>query len=144
MIKGYRLGLIKQLTAIIAIVIGIYVAREQYQIIGELLLEKFDLSVKIAEILSFFIILIVVNLVVTAIGYFLNQIMDIMFLSFVDNFMGSLFGLAKGLLIIYIGLLLLNIIPVDALNLQLTQSYFAPKLMSFDTVIDETIQDLSE
>jgi len=144
MIRGYKLGLIKQLTAIMAIVIAIYVAQEQYTIISGFLAREFDLSAKLAEILSFFIIIIIVTLIINYIGYFLTQLLDIIFLSFIDNFGGLLFGLVKGFLILYIGLLLLNIVPIDLVEQEISQSYFAPKILSFSRVIDKEIEEFSK
>jgi membrane protein required for colicin V production len=144
MVKGYKLGLIKQLTAILAIIMAIYVAQEQYTIIAGFLTKEFSLTSKLAEVLSFFIIIITVTLVINYIGYFLTQLLDIIFLSFIDNFGGLLFGLIKGFLILYIGLLLLNIIPVDLVEKEIAQSYFAPKILSFSSVVDKKIEEFSK
>ncbi|PRX21663.1 membrane protein required for colicin V production [Orenia metallireducens] len=144
MVKGYRLGLIKQLTAILAIIIAIYVAQEQYTIIAEFLVKEFDLALKLGKIISFFLIVVIVTLLINYIGYFLTQLLDIIFLSFIDNFGGLLFGLIKGILILYIGLLLLNIIPIELLEKEINQSYFAPKILSFSSVVDKKIEEFSK
>ncbi|TDX46797.1 membrane protein required for colicin V production [Orenia marismortui] len=143
MVKGYKIGLIRQFTAILAIVIGIYIAQEQYKIIGDLIFNKFDLSRQIAEFISFIIIILIVTLIINLLGYFIIQMLDIMFLSFIDSFGGLLFGFIKGLLILYIALIVLNKLPFDLIEKQINKSYFAPKILSFSTLIDDKIKDIS-
>lgn len=144
MIKGYRLGLVKQLTALLSIIVAIYIAQEQYEIIANVLVKEFDLTLKISSIISFFLIMIIVALVINSLGYFFTQLLDIIFLAVIDNLGGLLFGFIKGFLVIYIGLFLLNRLPIDLVQKQISESYFAPKVLSFSSVVDHKIKELSK
>ncbi|GAB6099162.1 hypothetical protein JCM16358_10410 [Halanaerocella petrolearia] len=142
-LKGYHSGLIKQITTIVAIVLGIYIAAQQYAVVSEFLQQKFDLTLHIANLLSFGLIILIIGGVVNYLGQLLNQMLDFLLLSFIDNLGGALFGIIKGSLIAYIFILMLvklgNNISWQPLQQQMNQSYFIPLFLKMNPLLEDRI-----
>ncbi|AGB41970.1 putative membrane protein, required for colicin V production [Halobacteroides halobius DSM 5150] len=142
-LKGYRSGLINQLTTIIAIILGIYIAAEQYNVFADFLQRKFEFGIKVANIISFGVIILFIGIFVNYIGRVISQMLDLLLLSFIDDLGGALFGLIKGGLIAYILILMIvklgsNLEWTDLQN-QINQSYFIPKFLKFDPLLKKKI-----
>lgn len=144
MIKGYHLGLIKQITSFLGVILGVYIALEQYGIFANFIIEQFNLELKLAEIISFLLIIAVVSFVINYIGCLLNKFLDIILLSFVDNLAGVVMGFFKAFVISYILVLILEMIPLEIIERQLELSYFAPKLLQLSPIIEEKIVEFSQ
>ena len=144
MLKGYNRGLIKQITVIAAVALGLYVAAEQYNVLSVFLMDKFQLNNKIAEATSFVIIVISVSLFINYLGYIFSQMADFLFLSIFNSLGGALFGLVKAGLISYILLLIISNIPISFAQKQLESSYLAPKILALSPILKEKIAQLTE
>lgn len=142
-IKGYKVGFIKQIAAITAIILGLYIAADQYIILAEFLHKKVNFNIKLLELISFAIILLIVNIIVSYIGNFLTEMLDLIFLSLVDHFGGAILGLIKGILIMYLVLLLSSNIPVEPIEKQLEESYFAGQFLKINPFLEEKISQLT-
>ena len=141
--RGYSSGLINQVTSLLAMVCGIYFASEQYKIFAEVISTKFDLAMGISQVLSFSLLLIVVSLLINYLGYLLSEFLDLIFLSLVDDVAGTIFGLIKGLAIIYIILLIIANLPIEILQQQLDNSFFASVLLdNLNPLFTEKIEKL--
>ena len=128
--RGYKSGLINQVTSLVAIVFGIYFASEQYKIFAEAINTKFELSMGISQTLAFSLLLIIVTLIINYLGHLLTEFLDLIFLSIIDDIAGSIFGLIKGLAIIYIILLIISKLPIGFLEHNLSNSKFTALLLN--------------
>ena len=141
--RGYSTGLINQVTSLLAMICGIYFASEQYKIFAEVISNKFDLSMEISQILAFSLLLIIVSLLINYLGYLLSEVLDLIFLSIIDNIAGTIFGLIKGLAIIYVVLLVMENVPIDFLQQRFSNSYFASMLLNkLNPLFTEKIEEL--
>ncbi|MCK8818105.1 CvpA family protein [Natroniella sulfidigena] len=144
MVQGYHLGLIKQITIISGIILGGYIAFEQYGVFANFINQKFSLEFKLAEIISFILLVVTVSFFVNYVGHILSQVLDIIPLSIIDNLVGVVAGFFKAFIISYILVLLLEVIPLEMIEEQLELSYFAPKLLQLNPVIEEKIIEFSQ
>lgn len=141
--RGYSSGLINQITSLLAMICGIYFASEQYKIFAEVISAKFDLSMGVSQILAFSLLLIIVSLIINYLGYLIDEFLDLIFLSIIDDIAGTIFGIIKGLAIIYIILLIISNLPIDFLEQQVSNSYFASMLLNnLNPLFTERIEDL--
>ncbi|GAB6139255.1 CvpA family protein [Halanaerobaculum tunisiense] len=142
-LKGYNFGLIEQLTTIISILLGIYVAADQYKVLASFLHQKFSFTMQVANLFSFAIIILIIGIIVNYLGQAINHMFDLLSLSVIDNLGGAVFGLVKGSLVIYILILLLarlgDYLSWQILQQQVNQSYFASIFLQFNLVIEEKI-----
>ncbi|WP_211231335.1 CvpA family protein [Halonatronum saccharophilum] len=143
MIKGYRRGLIRQLTAIIAIIISIYIANEQYLTLSKTLIEKFEISKDLGDVIAFVLIIFTVAIIINYLGYILSKMASFMLLSSIDRFSGFIFGFIKGLLIVYIVVLVLSRLPIHFIEEIIEQSYLASKLLILNPFVEERLSELS-
>lgn len=141
--KGYKTGLIQQATTIIAIMLGIYMAAEQYEIFANFIQQKFQLNLQLANLISFGIIIIVVSIIVNYLGQLLEQMLNVLSLEVIDNLGGSVFGLIKAVLIIYILILLASklatVFKLQGLQQMIKQSFLAPKFLELNPLLKEQI-----
>jgi membrane protein required for colicin V production len=79
----------------------------------------------IPEILAFVLIFVVIFAMVKLVEYLLNDIIQRVSLGGVDRFLGFLFGMAEGAVVISLLLLALKLQPVFDVNSLLEESFFA-------------------
>jgi membrane protein required for colicin V production len=112
-LKGLRKGLIIEVVTLLAFGVGIYGAMHFSDFTAERLVEVIEVDAKylntIAFVLTFILLVIVVNLI----GRAISKLVETMNLGFLDKLGGFLFGVAKGVLLCSLFVLVLN-------NLQLT------------------------
>jgi membrane protein required for colicin V production len=82
----------------------------------------------IPEIISFILIFVCIFIIVKMVEYLLKDIIRLISLGTVDRFLGFLFGLAEGIAVISLILLLLTIQPVFDASGLLAGSFFAKAL----------------
>jgi membrane protein required for colicin V production len=128
--RGYKSGLINQVTSLLAMICGIYFASEQYKIFADVISKKFSWNSEFSQILAFALLVVIVGLIINYLGHLLSEFLDLIFLSVVDDFAGAFFGLVKGIAIMYISLLIIANIPIDFLQQQVSNSYFASILLN--------------
>jgi len=108
---GLFKGLIRELTSLAAIVLGIYGAKLFSPVVSGLLIHTFDFSPKTAHPLSYLLIFIAIAVGLLMLARMLDKIFDSMSLGGLNKFLGGLFGALKYALIISV---LLNVF--DALD----------------------------
>lgn len=97
---GLFKGLIKELTSLSAIFLGIYSARFFSPGVCNYLIQKYDFSQKTAQPLSYLIIFILVVIVLLLIANALNKLVESVALGGFNKFLGGIFGALKLALII--------------------------------------------
>ena len=106
--KGYRKGLIIEVVMLLAFGVGIYGAMHFSDFTAEHLQEVMEINPKylntIAFVLTFILLVIVVNLI----GKMVTSLVKAMNLTFFNKLGGFVFGVAKGVLLCSILLLVLN------------------------------------
>ena len=106
-LKGLRKGIIIEVVTLVAFAVGIYGAMHFSDFTAERLVEYIEVNPKylntIAFILTFIILVVVVNLI----GRAVSNLVKAMNLSFFDRLGGFLFGAAKGVLLCSVMLMVL-------------------------------------
>ena len=103
---GLFKGLIRELTSLAAIVLGIYGAKLLSPFISAFLIHKMDFSARTAVPLSYLVIFIAIALGLMFLAKMLDKAFDSMSLGGVNKFLGGLFGGLKYALIVSV---LLNV-----------------------------------
>lgn len=103
---GLFKGLIKELTSLAAIVLGIYGAKLFAPVISAFLIHEFKFSSKTALPVSYLLLFVAIALGLLLIANMLDKIFDSMSLGGLNKFLGGLFGALKYALIVSV---LLNV-----------------------------------
>lgn len=97
---GIFKGLIKELTSLVAIFIGIYGAKILSPVASTILINIFDISVKIATPLAYIIIFIGITIILLIISKLLDKLFDSISLGGVNKLLGGIFGALKYALVV--------------------------------------------
>lgn len=108
-IQGIRHGLVKEIASLIAIIIGIYVARFWSVGVADFLTDMTRWSPEVCRTIAYLLVFIVVALVIHLLAYMISKILSAIMLGWVNRLLGALFGFAKMVLILS---LVLNVVGV--------------------------------
>ncbi|MCK9448739.1 MAG: CvpA family protein [Bacteroidales bacterium] len=107
-IRGFYNGLIAELSALAALIIGGYVSFFFYDVTADFLTTLFQLQSKYLPLIAFVLTFILIVIVIRLIGSLIEKLVKILVLSFFNRLLGAIFGILKGALIISLILMLLN------------------------------------
>ncbi len=99
-IQGFRHGLIKSLTSLAALILGIYAGIKLAGIAADILSRHTDISKEYLFVIGFIFVFVVVVILMSLIGKLLDKIASLAALGFLNKLLGLLFGLAKGIIIL--------------------------------------------
>ena len=141
LVSGYRKGFIRQTATIIGIVISAYMAFRFYLDLVEIMAGYIDLSPTILQFISFSLIFIIFNVVIHLISDSLRSIFKKLYLEPADKAGGFIMGGIKGILIVYLIVLVLNEIPLTEVEAIIANSYLAERLLSLTPVFQDVLDD---
>lgn len=101
-IGGFLNGLVRQITSLIALILGIWAGWHFSELLSQWIRIWFESNNNLINIISFAIIFIVVLLLVNLVGKFLSKIIKIALLGWLDRILGIIFGILKYCLILSI------------------------------------------
>lgn len=104
-IGGIRKGFISQMISIISIIAGIWVSYEFSSVVGEWIGQYIEASEKVMKLIAFAVIMIGVFIVLGIVGKFLEGILNLVLLGWLNKLLGVAFSLLKTALIV--GLLIM-------------------------------------
>ena len=107
LIRGFFRGLIKEISSILGVLGGFYAGYTYYPDISKLL-SAWISNPAYAKITGFMLLFCGVFIFVSIIGVIIKYLMNIAFLGWVDRICGVLFGIAKGVLIASVLLMILT------------------------------------
>lgn len=110
LIMGIRRGFVKEAVMLVAVAMGVFVARIFSSPMAALLQEHFEASPKTAQILSYVVVMAVFVGGMYILAWMLTKILKAMKLGAVNRIFGGLFGLLKWVLIMSVVLYLVTII----------------------------------
>ena len=113
-ISGFRNGFIKEVASLVALVLGLYFAIYFSDVVADWLLQYFDIGHRWLFIVAFILTFIVVVLLVSLIGKLLSNIASLAALGFLNRFMGLVFGVLKGIVIMSALIMLFEMIDSKA------------------------------
>lgn len=105
---GWRKGIITEAATLLGLGIGLYGAFHFSDFTAERLVEYVEVDPKYLNIIAFVVTFIVLAILVNLLGRLVSKVVRTINLGFVDRLGGFLFGIAKGLLICSLVVMLLN------------------------------------
>lgn len=108
LVQGIRKGFISQLTALLSIILGIWMAFKFSSLVVEWMKPQLHLSDQVLKVISFIIILIVVVLVLYLVGKLLEKMLKLVMLGWMDKLLGVILSLLKGLVVIGLLIVVFN------------------------------------
>lgn len=100
LISGLRDGLVKQVAGLAGLIGGLLLGRAFYIPVGELLTDTFGMSEQTAHITAFILILIVVPLLFSLVGWLVSKILSAICLGWANRLLGGLVGVLKCALLV--------------------------------------------
>ena len=111
LIQGVKKGFISQAISIISVIVGIWASARFANIVTVWLAQYITTSEQVMKIIAFTLIMVVVFMILGLVGKFLESIIKVSMLSWVNKLLGAVFAVGKAFLII--GLIILTF---NALN----------------------------
>jgi len=108
LVRGFTDGLVREVAALAALILGIWGAIKFSSYTAGKLYEWFDMSGKYVGIISFLITFGVIVIIIHFIGLIADKIIDAASLGFLNRLLGMLFGVFKSALILSVFFVILN------------------------------------
>ena len=112
-IGGWRKGIIIEAATLLGLGLGLYGAFRFSDFTADKLTQVVEISPKYLHVVAFIVTFVVLAIVVNLLGRLLTKLVKAINLGFVDKIGGFLVGLAKGLLICSLVVMLLNALPLQ-------------------------------
>ncbi len=107
-IQGITKGFVAQITAIISVVLGVWMSFHFMEFVCTKIQPYINASDSVLKVIAFAAILIVVILALTLIGRALEHIIKLVMLGWLNRLLGIVFALVEGLLIIGLAIILFS------------------------------------
>ena len=98
--QGLRKGLVKEVAGLLAVVLGIYLARYWALPVSQTLVELTKWNTNVCTPLAYAIVFIVVSLSISMLSYMLSKIIGAIMLGWLNRLLGAVFGTIKMLLLL--------------------------------------------
>ena len=100
LISGLRDGLVKQIATLAGLIGGLLLGRAFYMPVGEWLVDVLGFSLEAAYVTAFILILIVVPLLFSLVGWLVSKILSVICLGWINRLLGGLVGVLKFALLV--------------------------------------------
>ena len=132
-------GFVSEVFSLAAVVLGLLFAILFFRRISLIINEYFLLEIiLIADIISFILLFLVVYAIIRFLGVIIKDIITKIKLTGLDRFLGFVYGLAKGMVFVYLLLFLISIQPLFDPNLVLGNSLLVQWFMRIIYLIPNT------
>lgn len=116
-LAGLKNGIIREAFALVAFIGGVYGAVKLSDYVGEKLSTVINVSHEWMSVISFIIVFILLALAINLIGKGVSKLAESLSLGFFDKIGGFMFGVAKGLLIVGVVIIVLDFFGIkDVIN----------------------------
>ena len=102
-IFGIWRGLVREIFSLVTWIFALLVARRYSDVLANLLFSSFD-NQTISYVVAFALIFIIVMMLGTLLNFLLSKLLVFTGLKFIDRLLGGVFGIARGVIISFIGL----------------------------------------
>ncbi len=139
---GFKRGIIAELLTLIGLITAIFVSIFWYHNLSVFLIRQFKWNETLSNIISFIIIFLLVISCFRILENLLHRIVDLLFLSWINNLGGALFGFIRGAIIVSLLLSLANFIPLPLeMRIQLSDSVLAKYLLDSLVIIYSSLRE---
>ena len=108
-VRGLRKGLIREAATLLGLYLGLYVAFHFSDFTADKLQHLWEIDPKYLNLVAFIVTFIVVTILVNLLGRLVSKLVKAINLGFFDRLGGFVVGVAKGLLICSLLIMLLNV-----------------------------------
>lgn len=140
-ILGLYWGIIRQVLAIVGLVVGFMLAG-QYGSEVAMWLGSLITDPNLAQVLGFIAVLLLVSATTSLIASLLHALAGLVFLGWLDHLLGALLGLAQGLLAVTAVLIVLVVFPVEPWSGFVRSSLLAGWLLRIGEPLTMLLPDL--
>lgn len=119
--RGFTKGLVIELTSLVALILGIWIALHFSYFSSDFLTEHFEINQKYLHIVAFIITFIVIIILVYLVGKLVERLINLIALGFINKLAGAVFGVLKAALLLSVVILIIN-------NFDKKESVITPKL----------------
>jgi membrane protein required for colicin V production len=111
--KGFCKGLIIEIASLVALLLGIYCSIHFSYFVSDYLRASFTVKSAYLPVISFGITFLIIVILVYAVAWLIEKIVDVVSLSFVNKIAGAVFGMLKVAFIMSILIYFLNILDTN-------------------------------
>lgn len=106
--KGFTKGFIIELTSLVALVLGVFIAINFSYFAADFLTDNTEIPHKYISIIAFVITFIAIVIATFAIGKLLEKVINLLLLGFINKIAGCLFGILKAAFILSVIIFIIN------------------------------------
>jgi membrane protein required for colicin V production len=118
-VRGLFRGFVIELTALIGLVLGYFIAISYVGVITTLILAKFpDLPASAVKIIIFAILFVATNVLLKLVAQMITKTLKFAMLGWLNRWLGAVFGMLKSILILCIIVLIIDFLPFSETALQ--------------------------
>jgi membrane protein required for colicin V production len=128
-VTGIVRGFAKEISVLAGLIFGLYIASQKYLALEKYLFHSSPVSTTY-KVISFIIIFIIVFIVFLLLGLLLRKIIQLIMLGWLDKILGGIFGFIKGLIIIWLILMLVTTIFPNTINI-ISKSKLALQILEY-------------
>lgn len=139
-LSGLRQGLVRQVLGLAGVILALVLAFQNFEGLGRVLLDHFQLPPPIANMVAFCLIVVAVFAVMNIIGYLWSSVSRVTPLSLVDSVGGAAFGFLKGAVVVGIVIVILMALPVGPVRDALGNSTLARHFLNAAPVVYQRIE----
>lgn len=111
-IQGFSKGFISQLTALVSVILGIWMSSHFSKMLSDYLRPYIEVSDAVLNVISFILILLAVILVLYLVGKAVEKLVKLVMLGWLDKLLGMALSLLKGILLLGLFVVLFNTLNV--------------------------------
>ena len=109
-INGYRKGLIDEIARLTSLVIGCFIAKTYYIVLIPYI-EEYFINQNLIQIIAFLIIFFISVILINILCSLIQKLFEIAYLGWLNRLLGALLGFIKGIIVITIIILCMDILP---------------------------------
>ena len=98
--KGFENGLIKEVSGIIAIILGLYIAIHFSSFFESKINRFFEVQQEFIPIITFVLLFFATFVIFKLLGYIIDRLLNVLALGFISKVLGSVFGVLKFVVIL--------------------------------------------
>ena len=133
-VLGIYWGMIRQVLALAGLLAGVALAGRYGGRVADWL-SSFITSPAVAQLLGFLLVLIAVSAAASLLATLIRRFVGLLFLGWLDHLIGGMLGLAQGMLVVAIVLLVVALFPFTALPGALADSRVAAALVRVGGIV---------
>jgi len=127
--KDYRKGFTGVLFSLLAIIAGLYLATKLYGLLSPYVGTVID-SKQVSDIVAFVFIFIIINFGINRLGEQFKELLEKLYLNWVNRLLGGGVGFAKGFLLVGAFLMMATYLSIAPVEKELKKSKVAPYVKS--------------